>query len=119
MAENSNNNNNINNNNNHSSQPQVTGLNFLRNEWQEQLTSSLTAFHDNVASYQKLKLKLGAFAEIINYIIQENKQFNERYIEINNKEIKFNFVSIMSELFIDNRIENGFITASNRKILYE
>ena len=47
--------NNNNNYKNHSSQPQVTGLNFLENEWQQQLTNSLVAFHDNVNSYQNLK----------------------------------------------------------------
>ena len=61
----------------------------------------------NVGDYKSIRIKLGIGFEIINYIIQENKQFCSNYICIGNIRYKFTFSSVAS-YFIDNTIESEF-----------
>ena len=99
------------NNNNNQQQLQFQGLGFLSNDYFNILTSSLNGFYNETIQHNVTRLKLGAFAENINYIIQKNKRFSKNNIHINGLRIKFNYKSIMEALFIDDTIPKsiGFI----------
>ena len=95
---NQNNNNNINN----QQQLQFEDLGFLSNDYYNSFTLSLNGFYNAIDDYQTAIYKCGVFAENINYVIQKNKRFSKRFVNINGNRIKFTYSAIMGELFIGN-----------------